>query len=144
MSQYDELKRLAEHHRSLGHAYTVATPAAVLSLIAENERLHKLISWQGDANIEVTISAGQLMKHMDERDQLKAENAGLRTGYQAYERVNAELKAEVGRLHKVASELRQWTSCNHLHHEPHEQHADDVYCKVLERIDAALSKGEQS
>lgn len=55
-----------------------ANPAAVLALIAENERLHKLISWQGDANSEVTISAGQLMKHMDERDQLKAENEALR------------------------------------------------------------------
>lgn len=39
MSDYSELKRLAEHHRSLGHAYTVATPTAVLALIAENERL---------------------------------------------------------------------------------------------------------
>ena len=33
-----------------------------------------------------------------ERDQLKSENAGLRTGYEAYERVNAELKAENERL----------------------------------------------
>ncbi|WJM93356.1 hypothetical protein QDY63_10905 [Pseudomonas brenneri] len=29
-----------------------------------------------------------------ERDQLRAEVAGLRTGYEAYERVNAELKAK--------------------------------------------------
>ena len=78
MTDYTELQRLAEHHLSLGHAYTVATPAAVLALIAENARLHKLVSWQGDANNEVTISAGQLMKHMDERDQLKAENEALR------------------------------------------------------------------
>lgn len=33
-------------------------------------------------------------------DQLKAENAGLRTGYQAYEEVNAVLKAEVEALRK--------------------------------------------
>lgn len=33
-----------------------------------------------------------------ERDQLRAEVAGLRTGYEAYERVNAELKAEVEAL----------------------------------------------
>ena len=31
---------------------------------------------------------------MSERDQLRAEVAGLKTGYEAYERVNAELKAE--------------------------------------------------
>ena len=30
-------------------------------------------------------------------DDLRAENAGLRTGYEAYERVNAELKAECAR-----------------------------------------------
>lgn len=34
--------------------------------------------------------------------ELKAENAGLRTGYQAYERVNAELKAETEGLRKDA------------------------------------------
>ena len=35
-----------------------------------------------------------------ERDQLRAEVAGLRTGYEAYEQVNAELKAEVEKLRK--------------------------------------------
>ena len=35
-----------------------------------------------------------------ERDQLRAEIAGLRTGYEAYERVNAELKAENERLER--------------------------------------------
>ena len=33
-------------------------------------------------------------------DQLKAESAGLRTGYQAYEEVNAGLKAEIDALRK--------------------------------------------
>lgn len=36
----------------------------------------------------------------NERDQLRAEVAGLRTGYEAYEQVNAELKAEVEKLRK--------------------------------------------
>lgn len=35
-----------------------------------------------------------------ERDHLQAEVAGLKTGYQAYEQVNAELKAEVEKLRK--------------------------------------------
>ena len=35
---------------------------------------------------------------MSERDQLRAEIAGLKTGYEAYERVNAELKAENERI----------------------------------------------
>ncbi|WP_454833329.1 hypothetical protein [Pseudomonas veronii] len=39
-----------------------------------------------------------LYQVITERDQLRAEVAGLKTGYEAYERVNAELKAEVGAL----------------------------------------------
>lgn len=39
---------------------------------------------------------------MSERDQLRAEVAGLKTGYEAYERVNAELKAENEALRKDA------------------------------------------
>lgn len=37
---------------------------------------------------------------LTERDQLRAEVAGLRTGYEAYEQVNAELKAEVEALRR--------------------------------------------
>ena len=39
-----------------------------------------------------------------ERDQLRAEVAGLKTGYEAYERVNAELKAECEALRKALAE----------------------------------------
>ncbi|WLI49261.1 hypothetical protein [Pseudomonas sp. FP833] len=44
-----------------------------------------------------------------EVEALKAEVAGLRTGYEAYERVNAELKAEVGALRQIISDSA--TSC---------------------------------
>ena len=44
-----------------------------------------------------------------ENERLAAENAGLRTGYQAYERVNAELKAEVGALRQIINDSA--TSC---------------------------------
>lgn len=41
---------------------------------------------------------------MAELDQLRAEVAGLRTGYEAYEQVNAELKAENETLTKIFSD----------------------------------------
>ena len=41
-----------------------------------------------------------LYQVITERDQLRAEIAGLKTGYEAYERVNAELKAENERLER--------------------------------------------
>ena len=43
-----------------------------------------------------------LYQVITERDQLRAEVAGLKTGYEAYERVNAELKAEVEGLRATA------------------------------------------
>ncbi|WP_256581044.1 MULTISPECIES: hypothetical protein [unclassified Pseudomonas] len=90
-----------------------ANPAAVLALIAENERLQQreqdlsasVKYWfnacggkQFEAGVKHADEAAS--KYIDEhwrrqRDQLRAENAGLRTGYEAYEQVNAELKAEV-------------------------------------------------
>jgi hypothetical protein len=44
-----------------------------------------------------------LYQVITERDQLKAESAGLQTGYKAYEQVNAELRAEVERLNNALS-----------------------------------------
>ncbi|NMZ09284.1 hypothetical protein HBO37_28515 [Pseudomonas proteolytica] len=105
MTDYTELQRLAEHHLSLGHAYTVATPAAVLALIDENERLERKNANQSESIREYQdlimggdVSLGMLKADIrvttGERDQLRAEVAGLKTGYEAYERVNTELKAE--------------------------------------------------
>lgn len=75
------------------------TPVAVLALIAENEQLRAGHSFAAG----VKHSDEAATKYIDEhwraqRDQLKAENAGLKTGYEAYEQVNAELKAEVEAL----------------------------------------------
>ena len=131
MSEYTELKRLAEHHLSLGQAYTVAKPSVLLALIAENERLKTLRSvterdlaqelevWRhgpscwncgdtGDVHDMVgewlgqcDCNAAKLIDISSERDELRAEIAGLRTGYEAYERVNAELKDEVELLRSL-------------------------------------------
>lgn len=110
MTDYTELKRLATRIVEVQTSQDVpisklfddfdaaTSPEVVLALIAENERLQKLISWQGEGNNKVEVNAGPLMKHMDERDQLRAEVAGLKTGYEAYALVNAELKAENERL----------------------------------------------
>ena len=103
-------------------------PDVILALIAESERLKTLRStterdlaqelevWRhgpscwncgdtGDVHDMVgewlgqcDCNAAKLIDISSERDQLRAEIAGLRTGYEAYERVNAELKAEVGAL----------------------------------------------
>ena len=55
-----------------------------------------------DHLVELLEARSRLMLGVEiERDQLRAEVAGLRTGYEAYERVNAELKAEVELLRSL-------------------------------------------
>ncbi len=74
-----------------------ANPAAVMELIAEVERLR-------DSHQQVCENYNKVSYASDERggqiDQLRAEIAGLKTGYEAYERVNAELRAECEKLRK--------------------------------------------
>ncbi|AZE53655.1 hypothetical protein C4K03_1484 [Pseudomonas synxantha] len=66
----------------------------------------------------------------EERDQLRAEVAGLRTGYEAYERVNAEIKAEMEVFRGLLREMRAIGN-----HAPAE---------LTLRIDSAMGKGEKS
>ena len=84
-----------------------------------------------------------LYQVITERDQLRAEVAGLRTGYEAYERVNAELKAENEALRKDAERLQVSTAfvqklCDSAGKQP------SVATGYLHDILAALGQGEQS
>lgn len=78
----------------------------------ENARLTELftVGMTLDGNLRVYgdwQSVRKAQEILAERDQLRAEIAGLKTGYEAYERVNAELKAEVEALRKD-SDRYQW------------------------------------
>lgn len=67
--------------------------------------------WPEDSHMRAIRSLrGDCADLIAERDQLRAEVAGLKTGYEAYERVNAELKAENERL--VPFEEAYRTACN--------------------------------
>ncbi|WP_439895289.1 hypothetical protein ACTACV_10300 [Pseudomonas syringae] len=75
------------------------TPAAVLELIADSkQQAQKFKEWQASHHANYVAAA-------DERDDLRAELAGLKTGYEAYERVNAELRAECEKLRKYGEEF---------------------------------------
>ena len=74
---------------------TTAKDRQISALIAENERLtNSLHEAREDRN-----------KLGDRYDAVNAEVAGLRTGYEAYEQVNAELKAEVEGLRKRIDDM---------------------------------------
>ncbi|MCF5224651.1 hypothetical protein [Pseudomonas syringae] len=71
-----------------------ANPAAVLELIADSKKqAQQFKEWQASHHANYVAAA-------DERDDLRAKLAGLKTGYEAYERVNAELRAECEALRK--------------------------------------------
>ena len=90
-----------------------------------------------------------------ERDQLRAEVAGLKTGYEAYERVNAELKAENEELRANSSLVVLLPELDSVLEdlEIHGQHSDQGYRKLKDwyrkvdlackAIDAAMGNGEQ-
>ena len=131
MSYHSELKkaalRVVEIESSEGESISdawedfesAANPAAVLALIAEVEGL---------------------------RAQHGRDSAELRSLCQARDDARKErdqLKAEVEALRNLARELRGSAECTNVHHCKSEQHDLDGPCKVLARIDAAMTKGDQ-
>jgi len=150
MTDCTELKRLAENHLSLGQAYTVAKPSVLLALIAENEQLAKTADCWDRLNVQNKALSDSFRA---ERDRLRAEVAGLRTGYEAYEQVNAELKAEVEGLRKDAE---QWRALVRRAESPVIGYTGCVTCgvytdhgglscpKMRATADAALGQGGES
>ncbi|NMX92012.1 MULTISPECIES: hypothetical protein [unclassified Pseudomonas] len=88
---------------------------------------------------------------MSDLEKLRAENAGLRTGYEAYEQVNAELKAECAR--STERELLQLAEIEALRKDAErfsyiERDADSGMSKIygddwVAVIDAALGQGDR-
>jgi hypothetical protein len=130
-----------------------ASPAAVLALIAENERLTGFVVYR---RAQVDQYDEALIKVADQRDQLKAENAGLKTGYEAYEQVVEGLRAEVEKLCATAGLQKLLPELDDALEELelHGRHSDQGYRKLKDwyrktalactAIDAAMGKGEQS
>ena len=113
----------------------------------------KDLQGHNDHLIELLEARGRLMLGVEiERDQLRAEVAGLRTGYEAYEQVNAELKAEVEKLRKERDARHPFKPF----HEPSIGFTGCVICGVYTdhgglpcprtraTADAAMGQGEQS
>lgn len=97
-----------------------------------------------DHLVELLEARSRLMLGVEiERDQLRAEVAGLRTGYEAYERVNAELKAEVEALRKDAERYR-WLRDSDYAGKILRDMGAKYRADADQRIDAALGQGEQS
>ena len=133
----------------------------LMALIAENDRLSAQVRLAGvAAEMAAHDTAGRAVTEYlvvaQERDQLKAEIAGLKTGYEAYEQVNAGLKVEVEveALRKDAERYRWlriadwWRSPVCVIRNPKEQAKLGSDCPSGDRLDAAIDaatgKGEQT
>ena len=141
MTDYSELKAISESliadDRSSGLKTSalfdkfdaMATPDLVLELIAENERYLKLVERMADQYVPLTELEGvpgwsrvvELVEVVAERD---------------------KLKIEVEVMRNLARELRGSAECTNVDHCKSEQHDTNEPCKVLARIDAAMSKKE--
>ena len=115
MTDFTELKRLAEHHLSLGQAYTVAKPSLLLALIAENDLLRGAHEQICTSYNQVSYASEERGKQIDqlkaelehngydhdllrnENDQLKAENEALRSDIQSW-RLSIEAERNVHKL----------------------------------------------
>ncbi|MFJ7792304.1 hypothetical protein [Pseudomonas sp. NPDC096950] len=149
-----------------------ANPAAVLALIAENERLR--IGMKGDYDLDAWLEwradRDQLRHDHDkweslyrsehatgtrlldtltgfrtERDQLRAEVAGLKTGYEAYEAQNAALKEGIeALLEAFAKELyERWAGQSG--YVPWVERGNSLKQDEARRLArAAMGKGERS
>lgn len=136
MADYTELKQRAEELIEIERVAPCGSkrvmlidPVAILALIAESERLSADEQEEADlcdclsgllrnTALEVRGPEEPLQRHgfhdlpsrvktvVAERDQLKAELAGLKTGYEAYEQVSAGWKAEVERITADNTSLR--------------------------------------
>ncbi|WP_273507639.1 hypothetical protein [Pseudomonas sp.] len=138
----------------------------IVQLKAENERLAAACE-RAEQIIIVECKAASLAKVRANlleanRDQLRAEVVGLKTGYEAYERVNAELKAEVERLNKeregkvlcdleLFETLRDSANTEADEHRqcmatyrPLRQASLDSVVKKCDELLAAMGQGEQS
>ena len=76
----------------------------------------------------------------DQWQQLCAEAQVQRDDYQSQRDQQAQ---RIGELERLLREVRNGLGCENLHHKKSEQHAFDEPCKVLVRIDAALSAGKE-
>lgn len=84
----DVLRQLASHVGAGGYNAPEVDPETFARKIMDG------INILNDPMAQLVINKGEQI------DQLRAEVAGLRTGYEAYEQVNAELKAENERLER--------------------------------------------
>ena len=87
-------------NRDYADLVLAANPAAVLELFAEIERWRKVSAWTDGGANKVTISFAPLCAHMDERDNLKAENTDLHATLQA-------AKGEIERLKGVLAGMAE-------------------------------------
>lgn len=165
-----------EEMRALQQFHEEVNPETVLALIAENQALKGPHDWLAEDLIKELVDNAQAFQENSDHgendpfaivllaaasrirrqeaniDKQRAQVAGLRTGYEAYERVNAELKAENEALRKECDVRHPFKPF----HEPAIGFTGCVICgvyadhgglpcpKTRATADAALGKGGQS
>ncbi|WP_439885628.1 hypothetical protein ACTACK_10460 [Pseudomonas syringae] len=111
-------KRIAEIRKLVSAGIQLGRTEAE-DMLGHNDHLTELceararLVLRAESESETLRGLYQMHKQTETREMrdLKAELAGLKTGYEAYDRVNADWRAEVGRLKSENEKLRK-SLCN--------------------------------
>ena len=138
MTDYTELKRLAGAIQGEGSTVEMLIRWAAFESACKPDLIMAMID-----ELECPFRLARHSKRLVEA--LRAEVAGLRTGYEAYERVNAELKAECEALrkHQPSTEVI-WCACGDGY--PANSYGAgfmDANNGVCANCDAAIGKGDR-
>ncbi|WP_139214047.1 hypothetical protein [Pseudomonas sp. NFACC02] len=140
-------------------------PDAVLELIADIERHKENVHRAGLKFLEVCTQRDQLkaintdlhatlqaakgeierlrLDNQSKDGSLKALGKNLKDRERQLRKLGGVVE-ENKALRELTTELYRSVECSNVHHCKAEQHGDDEPCKVLARIEATMSKGEQS
>ena len=131
----------ANHVEDVRAMVAAPSPAGVDGLSQRIRPGVEAAPWVCDEVKKLEAIIDGLRGEADQWQQLCAEAQVQRDDYQSQRDQQAQ---RIGELERLLREVRNGLGCENLHHKKSEQHAFDEPCKVLVRIDAALSAGKDS
>ena len=149
MSDYTKLKELAEAIHGKGTTVEMLNRWAQFEAACKPELILGLIADAAQSEQDYKDVVGTIELRDIEISRLKTENAGLKTGYEAYEQVVQRLKAEVEAITGVLANCREFimNDAKVRRMTDGTRHILPMFPLrklVMEQIDAALGKGEKS
>ena len=147
----DHDKRIMAERHLLAMLANAPSPAGVDGLNTDRNAAFKAcpesgcdwgsfyLGWKARGEVEQAIIDGL----RGENERIRLNIAEYNEAISCYQSERDQQAQRIGELEGLLREVRNGLSCENLHHKKSEQHAFDEPCKVLVRIDFALSAGKE-